>query len=270
VATTVTGAQLTEQHRRAQLAIRSAFMAELVRLWPLINLDRLDETAAEWIGFVTDLIMLWRNESVNRALLYYDEFRRAETGQPLTQRGNYRSLVTVEPAAIRTSLLVTGPIGVKSRIGKGIHPEVAKAKALVDVTGAASRHVLNGGRQLITEATNRDKLAVGFARVTDDDPCAFCAMLASRGPDYNSRASALRTTSRSKKRGPGREYHDHCGCTVEAVYSDDADWPGRAREFEQLWKDSTKGKGGKNALNAFRNAYEAQRRSRSQASASQQ
>lgn len=259
MATTVTGTELTEQHRRAQLAIRSAFMAELVRIWPLINLDRLDETAAEWIGLVTDLILTWRLQSVDRALAYYDAFRRAETGMPLANRGNFRSLVTVEPAAIKTSLLVTGPIGVKSRIGKGINPEVAKAKALVDVSGAASRHVLDGGRQLVTEATDMDELAVGFARVTDSDPCAFCAMLASRGPVYHSRASAFRTTARSK-RGAGEKYHDHCGCGVEPLFFEDAEWPGRAREFEKLWNDSTKKTGGKSALNAFRTAYEAQRR----------
>lgn len=230
-------------------------MRELVRLWPLIDLDKLDETAAEWIGYVTDLILLWRGQSVNRALAYYDEFRRAEIGQPLANRGNYRSLVTVEPAAIKTSLLVTGPIGVKSRIGKGINPQVAKAKALVDVTGAASRHVLEGGRRLITEAVVKDPVALGFIRVTDDDPCAFCAMLASRGPVY-SEDTATRTTARSKKRGPGKEYHDHCGCGAEAVFSTDTQWPGRAREFEQLWKDHGKGR---NAFNAFRNAYEAQR-----------
>lgn len=261
MATTATGAELTEQHRRAQLTVRSAFMRELTRLWPLIDLDRLDETAAEWIGFVTDLILLYRTQSVDRALSYYSEFRRVETGEPLANRGNYRGLVTPEPAAIKTSLLVTGPIGVKSRIGKGIDPRIAKAKALVDVSGAASRHVLEGGRQLITEATANDQLAVGFARVTDDDPCAFCAMLASRGFAYQSRETASRTTARSRKRGPGKEYHDHCGCTVEPAFAEGAEWPGRAREFEQLWMDSTKGKGGKDALKAFRNAYEAQRRS---------
>lgn len=257
MATTVTGAQLTEQHRQAQLAIRSAFMHELVRLWPLIDLDRLDETAAEWIRFVTDLILLWRTQSVNRALSYYDQFRRTEIGEPLTNRGNYRSLVTVEPAAIKTSLLVTGPIGVKSRIGKGINPQVAKAKALVDVSGAASRHVLNGGRQLITEAVTKDKVALGFIRVTDADPCAFCAMLASRGPVYKSRESA--GTRRVAGENELHRYHDHCACQVEAVYSTDAEWPGRGREFEQLWNDSAKGK--KDALKAFREAYETQRKS---------
>lgn len=261
MATTVTGAELTEQHRRAQLALRSAFMRELVRLWPLIDLDKLDETAAEWIGFVTDLVLTWRLQSVDRALSYYDEFRRAEIGEPLPNRGNFRSLAKPEPAAIRTSLLVTGPIGVKSRIGKGFDPRIAKAKALVDVSGAASRHVLDGGRQLIIETAEKDDLAVKFARVTDDDPCAFCAMLASRGPVYFSKETATRTTARSRKRGPGKEYHDHCGCTVEPGFFDDPAWPGRAREFEQLWNDSTKGKGGKNAMKAFRAAYEAQRKS---------
>lgn len=260
MATTVTGAQLTEEHRQAQLSLRSAFMRELVRLWPLINLDRLDETAAEWIGFVTDLILLWRGQSVNRALSYYDEFRRAETGQPLPNRGNYRSLVVPELAAIKTSLLVTGPIGVKSRIGKGINPRIAKAKALVDVSGAASRHVLAGGRQLVTEAVYKDELAIKYARVTDGDPCAFCAMLAGRGPVYASKETAFRTTARSKKRGAGQRYHDHCGCTVEPGFFDDAEWPGRGREFEQLWKDSTKGK--RDAFKAFREAYEAQRKSK--------
>lgn len=258
MAATATGTQLTEQHRQAQLALRAAFMHELTRLWPLINLDKLDETAAEWIGLVTDLILTYRTQSVDRALAYYDSFRRAETGKPLTQRGSYRSLVTAKPAAIRTSLLVTGPIGMKSRIGKGIHPDIAKAKALVDVSGAASRHVLEGGRQLVTEAVAKDKVAIGYARVTDSDPCAFCAMLASRGPVYKSRESAL--TRRVPGENELHRYHDHCACQVEAVYSTTAEWPGRGREFEQLWIDSTAGK--KDALKAFREAYEAQRKSK--------
>ena len=256
MATTAAGAQLTEQNRRVQLALRSAFMAELVRLWPLINLDRLDETAAEWIGFVTDLIVSYRTQSVDKALSYYDEFRRAETGQPLPNRGNYRSLAEPKRAAITTSLLVTGPIGVKSRIGKGINPNIAKAKALVDVSGAASRHVLAGGRQLITEASAKDKVALGFIRVTDEDPCAFCALLAARGPVYHSEETAARTTARSQ-RGPGREYHDHCGCGAEPVFSTDTDWPGRARDFAQLYEDHAKGKS--NPRKAFAEAYEAQR-----------
>lgn len=258
MATTATGSDLTEQHRRAQLALRSAFMRELVRLWPLINLDDLDETAAEWIGVVTDLILAYRTQSVDKALSYYDSFRRAETGRPLPNRGNYRSLAVPNLASIKTSLLVTGPFGVKSRIGKGINPRTAKAKALVDVSGAASRHVLNGGRQLVTEAVAKDKVALGFARVTDADPCAFCAMLASRGPVYRSRESA--GTRRVAGESELHRYHDHCACQVEAVYSKDAEWPGRAREFEQLWKDSTKGK--RDALKAFREAYEAQRKSK--------
>lgn len=260
MALTATGAQLTEQHRLAQLSIRASFMRELTRLWKLINLDNLDESAAEWIGFVTDLILRFRQQSAIRALSYYDEFRRAEIGQALPNRALYRNLDVPAPGAIRTSLLVTGPVGMKSRIGKGFTPEIARAKALVDVAGAASRHVLDGGRHQLVKSIEKDKRATQYARVTDGKPCYFCAMLASRGPVYRSASSGQFTTSRSK-RGPGREFHDHCGCTVEPGFAQNAEWPGRGREFEKLWNDTTKGKGGKAALSAFRSAYEAQLRS---------
>lgn len=260
MAATATGSQLTEQHRLAQLAIRAAFMRELVRLWPLINLDRLDESAGEWIGFVTDLILRFRQQSAARSLSYYDEFRTAEIGERLPDRALYRNLDAPSVGAIRTSLLVTGPVGVKSRIGKGINPEIARAKALTDVAGAAGRHVLDGGRTQLVESVEKDQQATQFARVTDGKPCYFCAMLASRGPVYRSARSGQFTTSRSK-RGPGHEFHDHCGCSVEPGFIKDAEWPGRGREFEQLWKDSTAGKGGKKALSAFRSAYEAQLKS---------
>lgn len=260
MAATATGAQLTERHRLAQLSIRASFLEDFVRLWPLIDLERLDETAGEWINFVVDLILRFRQQSASRSLSYYDSFRRAEIGLPLPDRPLYRNLDAPSHGAIRTSLLVTGPIGVKSRIAKGIHPEVAKAKALVDVAGAASRHVLDGGRTQLVKSIDRDPRSQQYARVTDGQPCYFCAMLASRGPVYRSARTAQFTTSRSK-RGPGHEFHDHCGCSIEPGFTKDADWPGRGREFEQIWIDSTKGKSGKAALSAFRSAYEAQLKS---------
>jgi hypothetical protein len=260
MAATASGAQLTELHRQAQLAIRSSFTRELLRLWPLIKLDQLDESAGEWIGFVTELILQFRQRSAGRALSYYDEFRNAEIGEPLPDRPLYRNLDAPVPGAIRTSLLVTGPIGMKSRIAKGINPDIARAKALVDVAGAASRHVLDGGRTQLVESVKKDSKAVQYARVTDGKPCYFCAMLASRGPIYRSASTAVFATNRSATRA-GREFHDHCGCSVEPGFSKDAEWPGRGRDFAKIWKDSTAGKGGKAALNAFRSAYEAQLKS---------
>lgn len=60
-----------------------------------------------------------------------------------------------------------------------------------------------------------------WRRVTDGDPCAFCAMLATRS-DYTTKERALTTghTRRHKRGGKrplGSKYHDHCGCTVVEV-----------------------------------------------------
>lgn len=262
MAATPAGTALTEQHRKAQLALRRSFLRELLDLWPLLDITNLDESAVAWIRAVTDLILRWRTQSARRAFAYYASFREAETGLALPNVSAYRGLDTGNRKQIQTSLLVTGPVGFKSNISRGLTPVNARKMALTAVAGAASRHVLNGGRQQLVATASADEMAVGFSRVTDDDPCAFCAMLASRGPVYFSRATAHRTTKRSK-RGEGEKYHDDCGCSVEPSFNRQTDWPSRNREFEKLWEDTTGDAYGKGKYRAFRNAYEAQRRSKS-------
>lgn len=72
----------------------------------------------------------------------------------------------------------------------------------------------------------RDPRAIGWRRVSDGDPCAFCAMLVSRGPAYTSGRKALLRAS------DGHKYHPHCGCTIEPVYGD---W--KPSRQEQQWVD---------------------------------
>jgi hypothetical protein len=260
MAATAAGTALTENHRRSQLGLRKQFLREFLDLWSMLDINRLDESTAAWIRAATDLILQWRAQSAERALSYYTRFRETETGLALPGAHAVRSLGDGNRALIRTSLLVTGPIGFKSRIGKGIMPVQARKRAFTAVAGAASRHVLNGGRQQLVNTASADEMSVGFSRVTDSEPCAFCAMLASRGPVYFSRATAARTTGRSQ-RGAGEKYHDDCGCSVEPSFGRDTAWPKRNREFEQLWIDTTGDAYGKGKFRAFRNAYEAQLRS---------
>lgn len=259
MATTAAGEKLTEQHRLAQLRLRARFIREFVTLWGLLDIDRLDETTVGWLDVTVDAIIRWREQSAARAQAYYNTFRAVETGQePFVPPPETGAALTPNLPQIRTSLLVTGPIGYKSRIAKGFTPMRARAVSFTAVAGAASRHVMDAGRrQLIANAT-ADEMAVGFSRVTDGDPCAFCAMLASRGPTYITRATAFRTTERSD-RGAGQKYHDHCGCSVEPSFDRNANWPQQNREFSQLWAESTKGYSGKDALNAFRRALNARK-----------
>jgi hypothetical protein len=259
VAVTAAGARLTERHRKNQLALRATFLREMLRSWPLLNPANLDGTAARWLELTTELVLTFRARSVGTAVDYYDRFRGAEIGADQVDRRVLLGLDPVNMTAIRTSLVVTGPARIRHRTLNGVDVEEAARLALVDVSGAASRHVLGGGRDILTTVVDRDELAVGFARVTGAYPCAFCAMTAGRGPVFRSRASAKFTTGRSAC-GAGRRYHDHCGCTVEPLFARDAPWPGRARDFEQLWEDSTEGLSGKDARNAFRRALAEQHR----------
>lgn len=151
--------------------------------------------------------------------------------------------------AAERSLLVTGPNELKRQSRLGRTERQARDNGLVTASGSASRHVLAGGRQANLTLVQSDKDALGWARVTDGDPCAFCSMLSSRGPVYKSAATA------------GFKAHDHCACSAEAVYSRRAAWPGRAREFRDLWDAEIAGKySGKDALNAWRRLLAAQKR----------
>jgi hypothetical protein len=116
--------------------------------------------------------------------------------------------------------------------------------ALGQTLGAGYRLAANGGRETITNTVRRDKRAIGYQRVTDGRPCAFCAMLAGRGPVYKNASTA----------GDGHHYHDRCGCHPEPVYSHSQPWATGAQEFAGMWDAS-----GAKTLSDFRQFYAANR-----------
>ncbi|WP_431781711.1 hypothetical protein [Streptomyces chumphonensis] len=149
--------------------------------------------------------------------------------------------------------------------------------------GAAEREALRGGRDLLDAASRADRAVVGWARVTDGDPCWFCAMLASRGAVYRNFWTARYTGRASRRRAappdppqgwedwpPERmaeweasrgmdRFHNNCHCTIVPVYSR-TDWvPEASQEFRNLYYASTRGLTGREARAAFRAAIEARR-----------
>ncbi|CAM4098877.1 hypothetical protein NONI108955_08910 [Nocardia ninae] len=115
------------------------------------------------------------------------------------------------------------------------------------------------------------KQVVGWARVTTSaEPCGFCQMMVSRGPTYGSASNAgfhgtdemairLFGEGRDKQmRLMMRKWHTGCRCKVVPVF-DRKNWPGRADYLaaRRLWNDTTDGKSGRDAVNAFRRAVEA-------------
>lgn len=220
----------------------------MFRIWPLLDIDNLDSSWPALEAALNALIATRRREVADLAASYLRGFRQLEG---VTGDLNVVLASVYDPEALAVSLRVTGPVAIKTAIAAGATAEAASQRGLVAVTGAASRVVLNGGRDTVTQTVEADRQAIGYMRRTHGKTCAFCAMLASRGPVYKSRKTA------GDPRGGAARFHDHCDCTIEPIYSRTASWPAASERFEQLWIESTIGLSGQDARNAFRIAYEA-------------
>lgn len=117
-------------------------------------------------------------------------------------------------------------------------------------------------REVVKEVAD-SREGVGWARVlTGPTSCSFCAMLASRGPVYSSRESAL-----GRGGNPLNLYHTahlnktgklvggNCDCIAELVVGPHWEGADAHAGLEDLWTKTTKGLPGKKALNAFRRTW---------------
>jgi hypothetical protein len=115
-------------------------------------------------------------------------------------------------------------------------------------SGTTEAAGLAAGRDAISGAIRQDKKIIAVARGTSGDPCAFCAMLASRGFVYKSEATA-------KVGGDIAEIekvHIHCKCFPIVRFIRESELPELNRYFQAKWKEETAGYFGTDALNAFR------------------
>lgn len=240
MAVTLEGRRLTEQHRRAQLQIRARALSDYQRLWPIWQESNDQDTYELLVTATLALIRSYNQLSATAAGAYFTVFRQAEG---IAGTATPRIAVPPPPEEIQGNLYVTGrqayDLGVKS----GKSPAAARQNALVRTSGTVTRLTLAGGRTTIVDSSLADQRALGYARVTAGDPCAFCVMLASRGPVY-------------KEDTVDFEAHDHCSCTGEPFYRG-ADWPGRGEEFRDLYDRVAAGTD--NPVNELRRALEEQR-----------
>lgn len=235
MARTEAGAQLTAAHRQGQLRVRAQALRDYMRIWPLWTGD--GESFDRLLAASVPVLRAHHSLSTTLASSYLQSFRAAErAGGPATPR----IAQPLDEGRIRGSLFVTGLEMTRKALAAGFTPEAAMQSALVRTSGTVTRLVLAGGRDTIVSSSDDDREARGWARVTAATPCAFCAMLASRGPSYT-------------EDGADFEAHDHCSCAAEPHY-EGSDWPGRGREFKQLWNEHAKGDDTAARLNAFRQA----------------
>jgi hypothetical protein len=129
---------------------------------------------------------------------------------------------------------------------------VSNAQTLVK--GVTQKMVVDTGRNTLIAAIEADKKARGWARVPRDTCCHFCAMLATRGAVYKSEQTA------------SFQAHDGDHCLPMPLFADHYEPPAHVRQWEQIYRDSTRGKSNAAARNAFRVALEAHRNTNSAAS----
>jgi hypothetical protein len=196
-----TVAALTLAHRRSQIKLSASIIQELVTLWPSFDPLNIDRSWAALERAIMSIIADGRQSSSLLTEAYYRAAREAAgvaTRLPLVALGG----TTWEPAAL-TSINVTGPILTKSAIAAKRPVASLAADALVRVSGAATRHALDGGRDTMNRYIKADK--VKYRRITSSNPCTFCSLLRDRGAVYLKETSGFRS-------------HDHCSCTAEPVF----------------------------------------------------
>jgi hypothetical protein len=239
MAATVEAQRLTEAHRIAQARLGARTVTQLVDAWALIDPADLDGTTERWLLTASRLVQAQRSLSAQLAANYLTTFRRLELGRPGTLELVIAERLDAQQAL--TSLTVTGPVRVKLATAGGATIEDASQRGMVESARAGMRLALDGGRATIVDSLKNDSQAHGWARATSGSPCAFCAMLAGRGPAFSEETV-------------GFEAHDGCSCTAEPVYSEDADWPAGARQYADLYQQA-KSADGDTAI-AFRQIIE--------------
>lgn len=215
------GKRLTEAYRQSQSQLQAQILARGRLLQPLLGMNDVDVAAQIYVPGMVEVIRdgVRQQEAITGA--YIEAHSKAETG---------RALTPVVPAFDETAAIldmqIRGPIAAKSTVGRGFDEQAAQAKANRLGAVGAARDVLQFGRTMIirSAASTESDLGRGrggrWRRVTDGKPCAFCAMLAGRGPVYTSQTVDFHT-------------HDLCGCVGEIVYND---W--EPTEAERAWRQA--------------------------------
>jgi len=228
MARTAEGRALTEAHRVEQLAIAARAAAAASLLWDQLDPNRLDATTPAWMARNMQVLQRQYTASVRAAQAYVPAYRSAELG---SSAGRVIAPV-FDRAEMSSALLLAGPVRIKLLTRGGATGAGAHGAALKKYTGIMRRQVLSGGRMLIDQTTGADNQAIGWRRVSDGNPCTFCAMLCSRGPVYRSAGKAGTDGGGLLDNKSGLRFHGHCGCTAEIVYGE---W--KPNEAEQRYVD---------------------------------
>lgn len=247
---TIEDYRLAQAHRRDQADIQRGYANEAAALWALWAQGRSDpEIRQVWLTQNVRLIKDWRSRSEARGLRFVRDAYRLDKRREIGPRTPVQH--KTDKALVRDLLDRSAGVYKKARL-VGLDEAVAEERARNATFGSGGRNVQAGGR----DAIQQTKQAMGWMRVSDGDPCSFCALLISRGAEYRTAETA----------GESFKFHDRCGCTVLPIFSRTDFMSADAQRFRDLYNKSIEDEDGNvihtgaDARNAFRRALDAQRR----------
>lgn len=154
---------------------------------------------------------------------------------------------------VRDSLRITGPVAFKQHMTAS-GGDVAAARTVMAnrMAGSAQRLAMEGERRTVQDTIDESAEIVGWRRVSDGDPCAFCAALISRGAVYKDARSA------GDVRFGGMPYHDNDGCTAVPLYEHEEE-PPEVDDLYRQWQQVTAKTSGDESLRAWRRYWDENR-----------
>lgn len=197
------GRQLTEAHRRGQVAIGAKTVLAMGAASRLLDPADLDGSFEDWLTVVGQIVGANRAESSRLSTGYLRALRSLE----LEDDDGFDPVLAddADRRGLSISMLVCGVISLRSNLARAMPLERAEEIAEERSAAAAMRWSLNGGRETITGTVRADPRAAGWQRVTSGKSCDFCSMLAGRGAVYGEDTADF-------------EAHDGCSCSAEPVY----------------------------------------------------
>ena len=256
MARTSAGAQLTAEFGRRMNRLNRSTLRDMTELWGLWRVGEW-ESFTQFATAAATLARARYGEAADLAVDYYRAFRLAEgaSGIATPRRGSAPTRAELVGKLEAASLSKT-----VEALRAGQSPQAARQAGLTRASGVMTRESIAGANDALLESAKADPEAGArspgrggkWQRVTNSgDPCAFCAMLAGRGPVYSEETADF-------------EAHWHCNCTAEVAYPGTG-LPEQAKEYDRIYKravDSARASGelerktSNDLLNAFRREYE--------------
>lgn len=265
-------------HSRDQETIAADLALSLYPLWQIQDFNDLDRTTPLWMASAVPQVKTAYLQSQRMMAVYANDLRMATAPEagllpmaipdvelPRNVRPMHfdtsliphiapdperQPLVTFDDfplTDVATSLVINGNYGIKANM-PGPEDELMYS-GLSNSTGAAVRQAMNGGRNVTKNLVQFDRKVIGYARYTDANPCAWCALLASRGAVYG-KGSFINANAKFKPNPNGAKdlpadyiparTHNHCRCVLRPVYAKAHAMDDDAKFYRDQWKRVTR------------------------------